>query len=181
MKRSIHRMTSSRLQVWDYRTPGWYFVTICTNQKASVLGDISHSEPKLNTLGEIAKRFWVGIPNHFPNVGVDEYTIMPNHIHGILIILTFPHNDQTTVSKNHSSHQLPKPKSLSTIIRSYKSAVTRWARSNGFPSFAWQPRFYDHIIRDDEDLHRIRRYISENPSKWELDEYFKPITPSSFT
>ena len=181
MKKSIHKRTSSRLQGWDYRTPGWYFVTICTRNKAPVLGEISHSETRLNPLVEIAKRFWDEIPNHFHNAEVDEYTIMPNHIHGILIIQPYPIIDQTTDSKNHNSHQLPKPKSLSTIIRSYKSAVTRWARSNGFPSFAWQPRFYDHIVRDDEDLHRIRRYISENPSKWELDEYFKPISPKSFS
>jgi REP element-mobilizing transposase RayT len=160
--------------------PGWFFVTICTKQKAPVLGEISNSEPRLNPLGEIAKKFWDEIPNHFHNAEVDEYTIMPNHIHGIVIIQTNPLSNKTTDFKKNS-RQLPKPKSLSTIIRSYKSAVTRWARSNGFPSFAWQPRFYDHIIRDDEDLHRIRRYISENPSKWELDEYFKPITPRSFT
>jgi REP element-mobilizing transposase RayT len=149
--------------------------------KSHFFGEISNSRNILSSIGEIASRFWIEIPLHFPDIKIDEYVIMPNHVHGIIVIHSNITSEQLDNIDFNKSHSLPKPKSLSSIIRSYKSAVTRWARANGWSSFAWQPRFYDHIIRDDEDLRRIRKYIQENPYKWELDEYFTPTSPRSYT
>ncbi len=177
MEEPRYKRISTRLSSWDYRFPGWYFITICTKNKKQYFGKISSSLEKLTPIGEIANQYWIEIPSHFINVEIDEYIITPNHVHGILILQSKKIPKQALKIDDSNSHHLPKPKSLSSIIRSYKSAVTRWARSNGYQYFAWQLRFYDHIIRDDEDLRRIRQYIQENPLKWELDEYFKPIAP----
>ena len=117
---------------------------------------------------------------------------MPNHVHGIVIIEA---NNSVTnhptvetqhaaslqyraksislpINNSHQQSQKPLPGSLSAIIRSYKSAVTRWAKHNDYSQFAWQSRFYDHVIRDEESLDKIRLYILENPLKWETDEYY---------
>lgn len=157
------RIRSTRLKNWDYSSPGYYFVTICTRNFQPFFGEIIDGVMRLTPVGEIVHRFWSEIPEHFPNIGLDEFVIMPNHMHGIIII-------HECVETQHAA-SLPKPGSLSTIIRSYKSAVTRWARRNAYPKFAWQSRFYDHIIRSDESLHEIRSYIRHNPLKWDLDKY----------
>jgi len=172
------RRRSTRLQGWDYASPGAYFVTICSKGKHPFFGSIRDSGMHLSPAGEQAHRIWQELPDHHPHVEVDEFVIMPNHMHGILIfqdsVATFHETslqpERDAVSEKMSAIS-PKAGSLSVMIRLYKGAVTRWARANGYPDFAWQPRFYDHIIRDDEDLHRIRRYISLNPLKWSLDPY----------
>ena len=172
MKDPPQRRTSPRLQTWDYRFPGWYFVTICSHSMNHFFGSISSSGILLSQVGEIAKTYWLEIPSHFENVEIDEFVVLPNHVHGILILQSDNVHDHSVANGSNESPTLPLPKSLSSLIRSYKSVVTRWARANGYSTFAWQPRFYDHIIRDEEDLRRIRKYIRENPLKWELDEYF---------
>ncbi|MEE9508728.1 MAG: transposase [Anaerolineales bacterium] len=181
MKTINHQRKTLRLAGWDYKSSGWYFVTIGTKSKENFFGEVVGGKVEYSPIGTIASDYWGNIPKHVPTIELDDFVVMSNHLHGIIIIppkfvatlnvkkapLDFPAGQKTSI--------IPKPKSLSSIIRSYKSAVTRWARSNGYQYFAWQPRFYDHIIRDDEDLRRIRKYIQENPLKWELDEYFKPI------
>jgi len=102
---------------------------------------------------------------------------MPNHVHGIIVInesenpVEALHATSLRERKGEMSKISPKPGSLSAIDRSYKSAETRWARKNGHPAFAWQPRFYDHVIRDNNSLHEIRNYICHNPLKWDLEKY----------
>lgn len=185
MKDNNLRRKRIRLRSWDYRSPGWYFVTICTRTKENFFGNVMEDEVQLSPIGDRARNYWVAIKSHFQFIELDDFLVMPNHIHGILILnsegseMSKSHRPSVSPQPGRRPSVIPKPKSLSAIIRSYKSSVTRWARSNGFPSFAWQPRFYDHIIRDDADLHRIRRYIGENPSKWELDEYTIPENSQS--
>jgi len=121
-------------------------------------------------LGKAAKISFEDIPHHFQNSSIDYFTIIPNHIHGIVII-------EDNVETRHGVSLRSKfgkvnKNSLSIIVNQYKGAVTRFARKNNFTSFVWQPRFYDHIIRNENDLHRIRTYIQNNPLKWELDEYY---------
>ena len=188
-----YRIESARLKGWDYRNPGYYFVTICTKDRAHYFGYISDSQMHLSAAGEIAAQCWREIPIHHPNVELDEFMVMPNHLHGILVIrehiaalpggvpvetlhatslqsttsipsATFP---QREIQKSVIS---PKAGSLSVIIRSYKSAVTKSSGLNDFKEFAWQTRFYDTIIRDEKSFHKIRQYISDNPVKWELDK-----------
>jgi len=160
-----YRIESTRLKDWDYSSPGYYFVTICTRKFDPIFGDVTQGRVELSEVGKIAKKFWIEIPSHFPNVGLDEFVIMPNHVHGIVLI-----KSQHVETQHAASLQKPKPGSLSTIIRSYKSALTRWSRRNGHPTFVWQPRFYDHIIRTDKSLHEIREYMRDNPIKWNLDQ-----------
>lgn len=158
-----YRVSTSRLKDWDYSSPGYYFVTICTRIFQPHFGKVIEGVMKLDQIGEIAFKYWVNIPEHFSNAELDEFVIMSNHMHGIVII-------HKQVETQHAA-SLSKPGSLSAIIRSYKSAVTLWARQNGYPAFAWQTRFYDHIINNDESLHEIRYYIRHTPLKWDIDQY----------
>ena len=182
-----YRIESARLKGWDYRNPGYYFVTICTKDRAHYFGYISDSQMHLSAAGEIAAQCWREIPIHHPNVELDEFMVMPNHLHGILVIrehiaalpggvpvetlhATSLHVHATSLREPEKSIISPKAGSLSVIIRSYKSAVTKSAGLNGFKEFAWQTRFYDSIIRDEKSFHKIRQYISDNPVKWEMDK-----------
>ncbi len=183
-----YRPTSIRFPTWDYACAGYYFVTLCSRHHQPIFGEIIGGEIVLSPIGEIAERFWLEIPAHFPNTDLDEFVIMPNHVHGIIILrdvvaaqhaAPLPEHKAAALPDNHAAplpdapitpKHLPAPGSLSAIIRSYKSAVTRWAGKNGYPSFAWQPRFYDHIIRNEQSLQSIRLYIRNNPLNWALDE-----------
>ena len=161
------RVRSSRLKDWDYSTPWWYYVTICTKDMKCWLGKVENGKMVLNDLGKIVEHFWNNIPRHYPNIELDYYVTMPNHFHGILII-----ND---VETGHApSLQKNKP-TLGNVVGSFKSAVTKWANTHNHNNFKWQSRFYDHIIRNENDLRRIRTYIQNNPLKWELDEYYKKL------
>jgi REP element-mobilizing transposase RayT len=178
-----YRVESTRLPNRNYAANGWYFVTICTRDRIHFFGDVIAGEVQLSAIGEIAQQFWTDIPNHFNDTYIDAYVIMPNHVHGIVVI-DCPKNVETlqcNVSTQHDapcdiiqrqfmSDISPKPGSLGAIARSYKSVVTRWCRENGHNHFAWQSRFYDHIIRADGSLDRIREYIINNPAKWEEDK-----------
>ena len=134
----------------------------------------------LSELGKIAESLWREIPYHFGNVEIDEFVVMPNHVHGIIWILNRAVNSVIPVETQHAASLQPKrnvaikphehipPGSLGAIVRSYKSAVKNWATTNGVP-FAWQSRYHDRIIRNDESLRKIRLYISYNPVNWEND------------
>ncbi|MEA3334793.1 MAG: transposase, partial [Chloroflexota bacterium] len=213
--RNKYRVESTRLPGWDYASPAWYFVTICTRRRIEFFGQVTDGQLRLSDLGQIAHRFWQNIPRHHLHVAVDESVIMPNHAHGIIVI-TWPGTNDTippgetppddagpdgkTLSNgggavemlyndgepgnaetllatslrdntNRFSTISPKAGSLSVVIRSYKTAVTKWARRNGRPDFAWQPRFHDHIIRNQRSLDLIRQYIRDNPQRWVSDRH----------
>jgi len=187
--RNRYVIGSKRCQGYDYSLPGKYFVTICTKNKTPYFGKIENGEMILSELGIIAKDLWIAIPDHCPNIVLDEFVIMPDHIHGIISINTNPDSNivetmhasflQTNIqnptkcctTKSNSNCDSrkprisPKPGSLGAIIGSYKSAVSKIIhRSN--PGFKWQPRYYDRIIRNQSQLSRIRKYIRENPKNW---------------
>lgn len=164
----IHHRQSMRLKDYDYSTNGYYFITICTKNKIECFGKITNGKMELSEIGKIANQCWLEIPEHFPNTKLDEYIIMPNHLHGILII----ENDPAFVgNKNFCSlpWQTKLSRSLSSIIRGFKIGVTKWCRNNNHKEFQWQKSFYDHIIRNEESLDNIREYIRNNPLKWEFD------------
>jgi putative transposase len=178
--RGQYRIESTRLKGWDYSSAGYYYVTICTKDKHPNFGSVEDGEVKFSSIGEIAERFWIDIPRHYSKVEIDEFVVMPNHVHGIVVISSI---DMSSVETPHVASLLQpkdgrtqfgplKPGSLSKIIQGYKAAVTRQVRLMGEHDFAWQSRFYDHIIRNNEDFGRIRKYIQDNPIKWELDEYY---------
>ena len=268
-----YRITSSRLKNWDYRTSAAYFITICTANRTHFFGEIVNQKMVLSNTGVIADILWHHIPNHAPNVSLGEFVVMPNHIHGILILnqpddgdandidgfinfndkndlnlvddyhvnddchvvddfgnkndLNVVHgfhvkddcrvNDKfqvndglivetlhatslqpnqpnqpnqsnqsnqpnqsiksdQSIQSNDSKNQFmadisPKSNSVSTIIRSYKSAVTKHANRLGLQN-GWQPRFHDHIIRNDAEYQRIANYINNNPAQWQEDKFY---------
>jgi putative transposase len=177
--KSKYRIESSRLKDWDYSTPWWYYVTICTKNYKCWFGDVKNGKMLLSDIGKVLEEEWSKTNDIRLNVDLDYYAIMPNHFHGIIIIKDVE-TSRRDVSNVKETGQRPvftnlKPDSLSSIIGQFKSVCTKRIREIGKKSFAWQPRFYDHIIRNETDLLRIRNYIQNNPLKWELDEYYKKV------
>ena len=174
---------SIRLKNYNYAANGYYFFTICTHEKQCFFGNIINGKMQLSQIGKIAQQYWSEIPQHSKYTYLDEYVIMPNHVHGIIIINNpnsprrdVPWNVPTVDGEWDLSQTMsklsPKSESLSVIIRSYKSSVTRWSRRNGDDIFLWQSRFYENIIRDEKSLNNIRRYIIDNPAKWIKDRNY---------
>ena len=172
--RDLHHRRSIRLQGHDYTQPATYFVTLVTYNREHLLGDVRDRQMHENGLGSIARTCWLAIPDHFPAVALDAFVVMPNHIHGIVIIhprrgvqLNAPTGNNAPAG-NYSSMS-PRPGSLPVIIRTYKAAVTTQCRRAGHVGFAWQRNYYEHVIRDENDLRRIQEYIHNNPAQWDLD------------
>jgi putative transposase len=164
----IRRRKNIRLKEYDYSLPGEYFVTICTKDHIHSFGEIVNEEMKLLMIGEIADRCWKELPVHFMNIELDEFVVMPNHIHGIIVI---KENDYgRDVQLNVPTRLSPKKGTLSIIIRTYKAAVTTLCRRNNINGFGWQSGYFDHIIRDEKSLIRIRDYIATNPQRWWFDK-----------
>jgi putative transposase len=160
-----------RLKGYDYSQPGEYFVTICIRGRQHLLGEIADGNMVLNAIGKTAKECWNEIPLHCPNVEIDAFVVMPNHVHGIIRIMDNPRRDvQLNIpTETYHSRISPRAGSLAVIVRTYKAAVTTICRKNGIAEFGWQSGFYEHIIRDDRTLARIRDYIASNPQRWICD------------
>jgi REP element-mobilizing transposase RayT len=174
--KNTYRIESSRLKDWDYSTPWWYYITINTKNHVCYFGDIKVNKMILNELGIIVEQEWLKTMELRKNVDLDYYVIMPNHIHGIIILDKIENINCRDVARNVStsnnfySNISPNPNSLSAIIRSFKSAVTKRIHEMGNNVFAWQTRFYDRIIRNERELYNIRKYIDVNPLKWEIEK-----------
>lgn len=174
-----YRIDSTRLKGWNYSNNGYYFVTICTKNRIHHFGEIRDNKMDYSKIGTQAKIYWKEIPNHFPFSKIDAYQIMPDHIHGIVVIDKIPGTDainQPLINKrtgviNHASTIInPMGKgTLGEIIRWYKGRLTYEIRWKYNLNFAWQPLFYDRIIRDTHELHNVRNYIRNNPKNWVLD------------
>lgn len=227
-----YRIPSARMQGYDYGQNGAYFITICTHNREHYFGSIVNRQMVLNELGLLAEKYWHEIPQHFPFVHLGNFVVMPNHVHGVLVIdkinngdVGVPDNDTTrrdvacNVSNENDDHNddavetlhcnvsttendddneietlrcnvstgendtemgknehmakiSPQAGSVSTIIRSYKSVVSKNARFI-HATFAWQARFHDHIIRTDVSFNQIQQYILTNPQHWDSDSLFK--------
>ena len=195
------RVETTRLKNWNYASDGWYFITICTKGRENIFGIIEHGIMLLNQYGRIVEQCWFDLPNHYFNLILDAFVIMPNHLHGIMII---DNTRETIVSGNGGivetglkpvsttdtqpnmntqpqSNTQPQPNTqpqssttkhgIFEFVRALKTFSSR--RMNELDNTAgksrWQSRFHDHIIRDEEELHRIQQYIFNNPSTWEKD------------
>ncbi|MBN1112895.1 MAG: hypothetical protein JXA53_08275 [Bacteroidales bacterium] len=176
-----YRIESTRFENWDYGCNGAYFITICTYKKQNYFGDIVDGKMNLSDIGNIAYKYWTEIPNHFPFVVLDRFVIMPNHIHGIIILNkdnSVIETRQCLVSTDITNNKTPSEKrfqnqgkgTISSIIGSYKSIVTKHVRLIN-PSFLWQSRFYDHVIRNNKSYLEIAEYIVLNPERWNKDCY----------
>jgi putative transposase len=184
-----YRIPSARLKNWDYGTNGAYFITICTRNREHFFGEIVSIDGKnvmqWNEIGKLAHQFWAEIPKHFPFITLGNFQIMPNHIHGILIIDKRNVDDNCVVETlpvetlqcnvSNENEQMakisPKSGTISTIIRSYKSVVSKYAHCI-YADFEWQERFHDHIIRDSESFERIQNYIENNVANWKDDKFY---------
>jgi putative transposase len=171
----IHHRRSIRLQGYDYSQAGAYFVTMVTYQRDCLFGKIENEEMKLNDFGKIADECWRAIPEHFPFVELGTYVVMPNHVHGIIVITG---DGRGTKFRAPTVEQFGKPTvgSLPTIIRTYKAAVTRRIGRDHNATSIWQRNYHEHIIRNEREMDNIWRYIENNPSAWlEDDENPKKI------
>jgi REP element-mobilizing transposase RayT len=176
-----YRISSARLKNWDYGNNGAYFITICSREREHFFGEVesidNENEMQFNEIGKLANKFWSEIPIHFPFVELGNYQVMPNHIHGILIINKKNIIDDTTdkvieVKRNEQMSKIsPKSGTIPTILRSYKSVVTKNAHYI-HADFEWQERFHDHIIRDTESFDRIQNYIENNVTNWKEDKFY---------
>ena len=184
---------SIRILEYDYTQQGAYFISICTHLKKHIFGEITSGSMKLSPLGEIAHYQWLQLPQRFSNIELDAFIIMPNHIHGILIINKPQHPITRRYSPDLSNEDTPQvstltpcppvnsnpphgtiPGSIGAIIQNYKSLTSRkinmLLRSKNNP--IWQRNFYEHIVRDETDYERIVEYIENNPISWSDDKYY---------
>lgn len=169
--RQKYRIESARLKDWDYSSDGYYFITICTKNRVNYFGDIQNGIMGLNEIGLVTHNQWLRTMEIRDNVFLDEWVVMPNHFHGIVIIKNPPVETQCIASlrkmENTNYNKFgPQINNLASIIRGFKMSVTQYCRINGI-DFAWQSRFYDRIIRHEKELNSIRDYIRGNPIKWE--------------
>ena len=181
-----YRISSARLQTWDYANNGVYFITICTQNRHHFFGHIQNQEMQLSEIGKFAEQYWYEIPNHFPMVELGNFVVMPNHVHGILVIDKM--NDEpfvetrqcfvSTIKTNtiigSSRFQNQGKNTISSIVGSYKSIVTKMSRQIN-PNFGWQSRFHDHIIRNSKSFENIQNYIEQNPLKWDDDRFYSNV------
>jgi REP element-mobilizing transposase RayT len=177
----VHKRRSIRLQDYDYTQDGMYFITICCHQKLHYFGEVLNYEMHLNDVGEIAKEYWLAIPQHFPKVQLHEFVIMPNHIHGIIEFVGAK-NFSPNIEKDHSIENFNRAKDLTplrgtsktigSVVRGYKVGVTKWIRQNTSITDIWQRNYFEHIIRNDNSFNTIREYIMTNPEKWPQDKFY---------
>ena len=183
-----YRIESTRLKGWDYSSAGMYFVTICTRNRECLFGDVVNGEMHLSRIGEIVAEEWQNTPQVRPYVELDEWIVMPNHIHGIIVITdaveTFRRNVSITqtfrrnVSITQTFHRNVsttnpsrlKPRSIGSIIGQIKSICTKRISGEDFKGFNWQERFWDEIIWNERTLNAIRTYIINNPANWDKDK-----------
>ncbi|WP_430932173.1 transposase [Saccharicrinis sp. 156] len=186
-----YRIESARMQNWDYGWNASYFVTICTQNREHYFGEIENNEMILSEIGKMADKYWYEIPEQFPFVKLDEFVVMPNHIHGIVVIDKQDDKRDGGDCCEHGRDAINRvstgtktiniggfsgiknpmiTENLSKIIRWYKGRVTFESRKI-HADFAWQSRFHDHIVRDDISYQRIKNYIINNPKKWDEDKF----------
>jgi REP element-mobilizing transposase RayT len=157
---------SVRLKGYDYSEAGAYFVTICTKARSCLFGEVAAGEMRSNRLGDIVKETWEGIPGHYPSVELGPFIVMPNHIHCVIII------GRAGLSPAPTTALTPHPTGLPGIVQALKSFSTR--RCNEIRGSAggtiWQRNYYEHIIRNEEELNKVYDYIEANPSRWGDDD-----------
>lgn len=152
-----HHRHSTRLQGYDYSQAGAYFITVVTHLCEHSLGEIVGGQPCLSQAGHIAEEHWRGLPDRFSYIDLDHYVVMPNHLHGIILIT----DDGTSIQQHNA---------LGKIVRAFKAATSQSARKSGVLEFAWQRNYHDRIIRNERELDAIRQYIVYNPANWHRDK-----------
>lgn len=167
-----YRIDSARLKNWDYATNATYFITICVKDMAMAFGQIINGDMYLNDLGTIANNEWQKTAEIRAdmNLKLDAFVVMPNHFHAIIAIGENRYNSSADPDKEKGQFG-PQAKNLASIVRGYKSAVSREAKAI-YPDFKWQAKYHDHIIRDEESYIHIHNYIINNPLNWQKDKFY---------
>lgn len=168
---SAHHRRSARLPQYDYALCGAYFVTICARNREWLFGRMTDGTMQMNACGEIAEEEWQRSATIRAELLLDEFIVMPDHIHGIVIIESAPNQDEKRVlaARKGAYHApLRTPRSLATFVGAYKASVTRRiAALRGTDAVSvWQRNYFEHVIRNDDDLNRTREYIQTNPARW---------------
>lgn len=172
---NLPKRKSIRLKHYDYSLPGRYYVTICTQDRRCLFGEISGGEMILNDAGKIINRWWLEIQERFKNVALDQYQITPNHIHGVAVIvgvgLPNPRGDGGRNGRGNPAPTRMERSTLGQIIAYFKYQSTKQINAlRGTPGKRlWQRNFYENIIRTKNDLRKIRKYIENNPQMWDRD------------
>lgn len=170
-----YRVESTRLPGWDYGSPGLYFITICKKNMVEWFGEIIDGKMKLNSIGSVLDEEWQKTRQIREYVKLYEWVVMPNHFHAILGINDNVGTTEIRVEK-HCDASLrknrfgPQTNNLASIIRGFKGACTKRIRKTNNPNFAWQARFWDHIVRNEKSFERITEYILLNPKNWDRDK-----------
>ncbi|NIN69935.1 MAG: transposase [Anaerolineae bacterium] len=160
-----HRRRIVRLKGYDYSRPGAYYVTVCTHLRSCLLGEVAEDEMRLNDYGHIVRTCWSDLPSHHAHLRLDAFVIMPNHIHGVFVLVEDQGSNGTTVGAKR--HGLPE------IVRAFKTFSSRRINERrGTPGTrVWQRSYYERVVRSEHELNRIRQYIVDNPSRWSDDQY----------
>ena len=158
---------SLRLEDYDYSQAGAYFVTICTKNHESILGEIDEGIIRLSPAGEIVEAFWKDLPSRYPNVELDAFVVMPNHIHGIIAIPVGAIHE-LPLCQQIGRRRMLLPKIVGYIKMNTAKQINQLRNAHGVP--VWQRNYYEHVIHNEESLNSIRQYIAENPQRWALDE-----------
>jgi putative transposase len=198
---SQHHRRSIRLKGYDYSQTGFYFITLCTRDRQCWFGEVKNGKMYLNSIGSIVAKEWLNSAQIRQEIELDEWIVMPNHFHAIVIIHNEINENLGRTSENHIQGEhfgniqgehfgniqgaslaplrLRKPRSLSTLISGFKAVVTK--RINEIRQVSgvsiWQRNYYEHIIRDELSLYNIRKYILENPLSWSED----PENPQKYS
>ena len=184
------RRRTIRLRDFNYRQPGFYFITTCVENHKIMFGTIANDKMHLNRNGLIVEQVWRRLPQRFPGIELDQYVVMPNHMHGIIIlqdeqpilyrkvhIERVPERFNATVQNAARPYkQMPD---LGQMIRSFKAEVSYRIHRTGNPGFTWQKRYYESVLSDEKALEFTRLYIVNNPARWALDKLYQENLASS--
>lgn len=163
MQPEVPRRKPHHLANFDYSSPGAYFITICTAGRKCLLGKMDRDAINLTSIGSIVEECWTRVPDYLPSVLPDQHVVMPNHFHAIVMVGMTQSGLVTAKTTNSVS--------LQQVVHSFKAAVTKLARQHQDSADleVWQSSYYDHVVRDEDDLYRIREYIQSNSRAWHLD------------
>jgi len=175
----LQKRKALRLAGYNYATPGAYYITICTHGRKSIFGMIEDRTMNLNDYGRIVEKCWFNLPDHYPNIQLGEWIIMPNHIHGIIEIVTVGAGSQTLPNVRAGLKPAPTTKKhhgIPEIVRAFKTfssrRINKLRNTPGTP--VWQRNYFEHIIRNKKSMQQISNYIRNNPLHWSGDDQCKP-------
>lgn len=186
--RHKHHRRSIRLRGYDYTSAGAYFVTICTYGRECLFGDVDDAAVRLNPYGLVAREEWLRSAARRPEIELDAFVVMPNHVHGIVIIMDDAVGAQRVGARRvwaervGAEHVPPLPAfyrppgSLGSFVAGFKMAVTKRINllRGTLGARAWQRNYYERIIRNDDEAAHVRAYVYDNPVRWPEDDYYRP-------